>query len=158
MKGKYVKVLSFWLLVALISTFITVMSSCSTRKTTIDKVQKDSLSQISTKIITEEIVKIETKNNIVTDEFTITPLDTCKDFVVNGVTYRNAVLKYKKTKDNTIQVENKKVSNKEVKTQDTKVAINVRKKYIEKPSNPLLNLLWLLIPIAGYLIYRKYGR
>jgi hypothetical protein len=127
-----------------------MLSSCSTRKVVIEEVKKDSLSQISTKIVTEEDIKIETKNDIVTNEFIITPLDTCKDIVVNGITYKNVVLRYKKTKDNTIQVQDIKVAKNELKTQETKVTQNRKVKDIERTSNPFL---LLLIPIGLYLIY-----
>lgn len=138
----------FWLVVIIISA---MLSSCSTRKVIVDNVKKDSLSQISTKIVTEEVVKIE--NNITTDEFTITPLDTCKDVVVNGAKYRNAILSYKKTKDNTIK--NIKVSEEKLKVQDTKVTQNKKVKDTEKTST---SLLWLLlIPIVAYIIYKIYG-
>ena len=149
-------VLSFWLAVLLASIVITLLSSCGTRKVIIDEVKKDSLSQIYTKIVTKEDIKIETKNDITTDEFTITPLDTCKDIVVNGISYRNVVLSYKKTKDNTIQVQDIKVSKKELNVQDTKVTENIKVKHIEKTSNPFL---WLLIPtiilILIYFIWRS---
>ena len=145
-------VITFWLSVALATIVVTMLSSCGTRKVVIDEVKKDSLSQISTKIVTEEVIKIE--NDIVIDEITITPLDTCKDVVVNGITYRNAVLSYKKTKDKTIQ--NIKVSEQKLKVQDTKVTQNRKVKDIERTSN--LILLWLLIPLFMYIIYRFYGR
>ena len=144
-------VLSFWLAVILATISIAMLSSCSTRKVVIEEVKKDSLSQIYTKIETKEDIKIETKNDIVTNEFIITPLDTCKDIVVNGITYRNAILSYKKTKDNTIQVQDIKVSKNELKVQATKVTQNRKVKDIEKTSNPY----WLLlIPIGLYLIYK----
>ena len=147
-------VLTFWLSVALATIVVTMLSSCGTRKVVIDEAKKDSLSQISTKIVTEEVIKIE--NDIVIDEITITPLDTCKDVVVNGITYRNAVLSYKKTKDKTIQ--NIKVSEQKLKVQDTKVTQNRKVKDIERTSNPFLILLWLLVPLFMYIIYRFYGR
>jgi hypothetical protein len=142
--------ITFWLSVLLATIVITMLSSCGTRKVVIDEVKKDSLSQISTKIETKEDIKIE--NDIVIDEITITPLDTCKDIVVNGITYRNAVLSYKKTKDNTIQ--NIKVSEKKLEVQDTKVTQNRKVKDIERTSNPFLILLWLLIPLFAYIIYK----
>ena len=147
-------VLSFWLAVLLASIVITMLSSCGTRKVVIDEVKKDSLSQILTKIVTKEDIKIETKNDIVIDEFTITPLDTCKDIVIDGKTYRNVTINYKKTKDNTIQVQDIKVAKNELKVQDTKVTENRKVKHIEKTSNPFLILLWLLIPLIAYIIYR----
>ena len=138
----------FWLVVIIISA---ILSSCSTRKVIVDNVKKDSLSQIYTKSATKEVVKIE--NNITTDEFIITPLDTCKDVVVNGVKYRNAILSYKKTKDNTVK--SIKVSEEKLKVQDTRVTQSKKVKDIEKTS---FSLLWLLlIPIVAYIIYKIYG-
>jgi len=142
----------FWVYVVVASIVITMLSSCGTRKVIIDEVKKDSVSQIYVKIATKEDIKIETKNDIVTDEFTITPLDTCKDIVVNGITYRNVTINYKKTKDNTIQVQDIKVAKNELKVQDTKVTQNRKVKDITKTSN--LILLWLLIPLIAYIIYR----
>lgn len=144
----------FIVYIVIASTVITMLSSCGTRKVIIDEVKKDSLSQISTKIVTKEDIKIETKNDIITDEFTITPLDTCKDIVIDGKTYRNVVLRYKKTKDNTIQVQDIKVAKDELKTQDTKVTQNRKVKNIERKLNPMMNLLWLLIPLSAYVIYK----
>jgi hypothetical protein len=134
---------------------ISLLSSCGSRKVVIEEVKKDSLSQISTKIVTDEVVKTETKNNVVTDEFTITPLDTCKDIVVNGIKYKNVVLKYKKTKDNSLHTEQKKVSKKEDKKQITKVEVKEDKKKVERESNPFLPFLWLLIPIIIYILWRN---
>lgn len=145
--NKITGALIFWILVLLVTI---VLSSCGTRKVIIDEVKKDSLSQISTKIVTKEDIKIE--NDIVIDEFTITPLDTCKDIVVNGISYRNVILKYKKTKDNSIQ--DIKISEEKLKTQDTKVTQNRKVKDIDRTSNPFLVLLWLLIPLFAYLIYK----
>lgn len=151
---RYKSSIVFWSAVIVASIVITMLSSCGTRKLVIDEVKKDSLSQISTKIVTKEDVKIETKNDIVIDEFTITPLDTCKDIVVNGVTYKNAILSYKKTKDNTIQVQDKKMSKVEDKEQVVKSIIREKKKEVERKLNPMLNLLWLLIPLSAYVIYK----
>ena len=144
-------VITFWLSVTLATISIAILSSCSTRKVVIEEVKKDSLSQIYTKIETKEDIKIETKNDIVIDEFIITPLDTCKDIVVNGITYRNVVLRHINTKDNTIQVQDIKVSKNELKVQDTKVTENRKVKDIERTSYPY----WLLlIPFGLYLIYK----
>jgi hypothetical protein len=151
---RYKSSIVFWLAVVLASVVITMLSSCGTRKVIIDEVKKDSLSQISTKIVTKEDIKIETKNDITTDEFTITPLDTCKDIVIDGKTYRNVVLMYKKTKDNTIQVQDIKVAKNELKVQDTKVTQNRKVKDIERTSNPFIIFLWLLIPLFVYIIYK----
>ena len=140
------KFIVFWLLVTLL---VTILSSCGTRKVTINKVKKDSLSQIYTKIVTKEDIKIETKNDVTIDEFTITPLDTCKDIVIDGKTYKNAVLSYKKTKDNTIQVQDIKVSKNNLKIQETKVSTTEKVKSMERTYEILL----ILIPILLWLYY-----
>ena len=145
-------VITFWFSVALASTIVTLLSSCSTRKVVIEEVKKDSLSQIVTKIVTKEDIKIETKNDIVTNEFIITPLDTCKDIVVNGITYKNVVLRHINTKDNSLHKEDIKVSNIEDKQQTTKVKENTKVKNIEKTSNPIG---YILIIIIIYLVWQN---
>jgi len=136
----------FWICI-LLSTLIVLLTSCSTRKVVIDEVKKDSVSQISVKIATIEDVKIETKNDIVTDEFTITPIDTCKDIVIDGKVYKNVVLAYKKTKDKSIYTEKKIISKIEDKQQSTKVVVKKKKKEVERTS-----LNWLLIVIISLII------
>jgi len=145
-------VLSFWLAVLLATISITMLSSCSTRKVVIEEVKKDSLSQIYTKIETKEDIKIETKNDIVTNEFIITPLDTCKDIVVNGITYKNVVLRHINTKDNSLHKEDIKVSKIEDKQQTIKVKENTKVKNIEKTSNPIG---YILIIIIIYLVWQN---
>ena len=142
----------FWVYVVVASTVITMLSSCGTRKVVIDELKKDSLSQIVTKIVTKEDIKIETKNDIVIDEFIITPLDTCKDIVVNGITYKNVVLRHINTKDNSLHKEDIKVSKIEDKQQTTKVKENTKVKNIEKTSNPIG---YILIIIIIYLVWQN---
>lgn len=145
-------VITFWLSVILATIVITMLLSCSTRKVVIEEVKKDSLSQIYTKIGTKEDIKIETKNDIVIDEFIITPLDTCKDIVVNGITYRNVVLRHINTKDNSLHKEDIKVSKIEDKQQTIKVKENTKVKNIEKTSNPIG---YILIIIIIYLVWQN---
>jgi len=142
----------FLVYVVVASIVITMLSSCGTRKVVIEEVKKDSLSQIYTKIETKEDIKIETKNDIVTDEFIITPLDTCKDIVVNGIRYRNVVLRHINTKDNSLYKEDIKVSKIEDKQQTTKVKENTKVKNIEKTSNPIG---YILIIIIIYLVWQN---
>jgi hypothetical protein len=142
----------FWVYVVVASTVITMLSSCGTRKVIIEEVKKDSLSQIYTKIETKEDIKIETKNDIVIDEFIITPLDTCKDIVVNGITYKNVVLRHINTKDNSLHKEDIKVSKIEDKQQTTKIKENTKVKNIDKTSNPIG---YILIIIIIYLVWQN---
>jgi hypothetical protein len=131
-----------------------VLLSCSSRKVTIQEIKKDSLKQIETKIVTKEETNIAIKNDICIDEFTITPLDTLKDIVVNGITYKNVVLRYKKVKDNSLHIEKKIVSKNELKKELIKTSVKEFKKDIDRKQN-YWNYLWLLlIPLIIYL-YKK---
>ncbi len=132
----------FWIFVLISTIVITMLSSCSSRKVVIDEVRKDSVSQIYTKIATDIVSNVETKNDIITDEITITPLDTCKDIVIDGKTYRNVTINYKKTKDKTIYTEKKIESKIEEKQQSTKTIEKIKKKEIERKS---FNILWIII-------------
>jgi len=122
-----------------------LLTSCSTRKVAIQDVKKDSMSQIVTKIATKEVLDVKNETDIVTDEYTITPIDTCKDIVVNGKTYRNAVLTYKRTKDNSKYTEKKITSKTEDKKENTKVIEKIKNKKIERKS---YNMTWILLIIA----------
>ena len=138
----------------LILLFSILLISCSSRKVIVDTIKKDSLSQIYTKIVTKEDIKIETKNDISIDEFTITPLDSLKDIVINGISYKNVVLRYKKTKDNTLYKEDKKVSKIEDKQQTTKVQVKEKKKEIDKKANYFIILILLFILLLAYMVYK----
>jgi hypothetical protein len=131
----------FWVYV-LASTCVVLLASCSSRKVVIDEVRKDSVSQIVTKIATDIVSNVETKNDIITEELVITPLDTCKDIVIDGKVYKNVVLTYKKTKDKSTYTEKKIESKIEDKQQITKEKTVEKKKEVERKS---INILWIII-------------
>ena len=131
----------FWVYV-LVSTCAVLLASCSTRKVVIDEVKKDSVSQISVKIATNIASNVEAKNDIFIEELTVTPIDTCKDIVIDGKIYKNVVLTYKKTKDKSIYTEKKIASKIEDKQQSTKEKTVEKKKEVERKS---FNILWIII-------------
>ena len=137
----------FWVFVLFSTIAITMLSSCSTRKVVIDEVKKDSVSQISVKIATKEVIDIKNETDIFTEELTVTPIDTCKDIVIDGKVYKNVVLTYKKTKDKSIHTEKKIMSKIEDKKQSTKTVEKLKKKEVERTS-----LNWLLIVIISLII------
>jgi len=132
-----------------------IFFSCGSRKVAIQEIKKDSLKQIETKIVTKEETNIAIKNDIYTDEFTITPLDTLKDIVVNGITYKNVVLRYKKVKDNSLHIEKKIVSKNELKKELTKTSVKEFKKDIDRKQN-YWNYLWLLLIPVCYYLYKRF--
>jgi len=127
---------------------------CGSRKVVIQEIKKDSLKQIETKIVTKEETNIAIKNDIYTNEFTITPLDTLKDIVVNGITYKNVVLRYKKVKDNSLHIKKKTIVKNELKKELTKTSVKEFKKDIDRKQN-YWNYLWLLLIPICYYIYKK---
>jgi len=131
----------FWICV-LVSTLVVLLASCSSRKVVIDEIKKDSVSHIVTKIATKEVLDVKNEADIFIDELVITPLDTCKDIVIDGKVYKNVVLTYKKTKDKSIYTEKKIASKIEDKQQSTKEKTVEKKKEIERKS---FNILWIII-------------
>ena len=132
-----------------------ILFSCGSRKVAIQETKKDSLKQIETKIVTKEETNISIKNDIYTDEFTITPLDTLKDIVVNGITYKNVVLRYKKVKDNSLHIEKKTMLKNEVKKELIKTSVKTFKKDIDRKQN-YWNYLWLLLIPVVYYLYKRF--
>ena len=139
----------------IILLFSILLISCGTRKVSIQEIKKDSLSQISTKIATIELTNLSSKNDIIVDEFIITPLDTCKDIVVNGVTYKNVVLRHINTKDNSLRTQQKIVSKIEDKQQIVKTSYKENKKDIERKQNNFLYFIPILILLLIYFIWRN---
>jgi hypothetical protein len=135
--------------------FSILFISCGTRKVAIQEIKKDSLSQISTKIVTNELTNMSSKNNIIVDEFIITPLDSCKDIVVNGITYKNVVLRHINTKDNSLHTEQKIVSKIEDKQHIVKTSLKENKKDIERKQNNFLYFIPILILLLIYFIWRN---
>lgn len=144
-----------------------VLFSCASRKVDvkIQKVKKDSL--VETKIdLTENKVKdsvVETNINktVYFDEIIIKPIDSLKEFIVEGKTYKNVVLSYKKTKTNTLYNNKLKVSEntlKHVKTESkvkTSSKENIKEKQIDKKANYFIYLWFILGIIIIYLIWRS---
>jgi len=141
--------------------------SCASRKVDIKTtdIKKDSL--IETKIVlTENKVKDSTaetniNKTVYFDEIIIKPLDSCKEFIVEGKTYKNVVLNYKKTKTNTLYNNKVKVSEntlKHVKT-DSKIKTsskeNIKEKKIDKKANYFIYLWFILGIIIIYVIWRS---
>jgi surface polysaccharide O-acyltransferase-like enzyme len=144
-----------------------LLFSCASRKVDIKntEIKKDSL--VETKIVlTENKVKDSTSetniNKIVYfDEIIIKPLDSLKEFIVEGKTYKNVVLSYKKTKSNTLSNNKIKLSEntlKHVKTDSkvkTSVKENIKEKQIDKKANYFVYLWFILGIIIIYLIWRS---
>jgi uncharacterized protein YggL (DUF469 family) len=140
--------------------------SCGSRKVNKTNLEekKDSISVVD--------VKTETKTNENTqesniykidkteDEFIIEPIDTSKEIVVNGKTYKNVKIRHKKTKDNSLHTNQKKVVKNALKQQiiHNKQVVSKRKVFVEKKIEKKESLFkyfyLLLIFILLFIIYR----
>lgn len=142
----------------LILLFLIVLTSCGSRKVQVDKldIKKDSVVETKIAVTTIETKQKTDSTNIVTtidnSEITITPIDTCKEIVVEGKVYKNVVLKIKKNKANTLYTNNKTESNN--KRMDSVATIKVNKTEKVSGKNKTIDkkadyswILWLLLLI-----------
>jgi len=138
--------------------FLIVLTSCGSRKVQVDKldIKKDSVAETKIAVTTIETKQKTDSTNIVTtidnSEITITPIDTCKEIVVDGKVYKNVVLKIKKNKANTLYTNNKTESNN--KRMDSVATIKVNKTEKVSGKNKTIDkkadyswILWLLLLI-----------
>ena len=134
-------------------------TSCASRKVNINKVdsvvKSDSTSVTKQEVVTTQDNHVSVVTN--TDEVEVCPVSDTIPMVVNGITYKNAKLKYKKTKKVLVDTTKIKVSeNVLIQAKVKKSAkIEMVKKDIDKQSN---NWWWLLILLLIALAYYTYKR
>jgi len=131
---------------------------CASRKVTIDKsevaIKSDSIS-------IEKKDSVSTINNNIKivenyEEVEITPEVCGVEMVINGISYKNAVLRYKKSKnehtDTSTKIVSKKASKQVAKKkQENKITKN---KTTDKKANNFV-YFWLLLIPAGMFVYRQ---
>ena len=135
-----------------------LITSCASRKVDVSKTDIKTNTD-STAITKTDSTSIINKNVYFTEnttELEIKPLNDSLPIVIDGTSYFNAVLKYKK--QNKVLVDTSKiiVSKKVLKQvsklkQETK---NIKEKHIDKKANYFVYLWLLLIPVGMY-IYRQ---
>jgi hypothetical protein len=144
-----------------------ILVSCGSRKvnkTTVEE-KKDSTTivDIKTNIETKETTEVNNNSKIdtTTDEVIIEPVDNTKEIVVNGKTYKNVKIRYKKTKDNSLHTNQKKVVKNALKQQikHNKQVVSKRKTFVEKKIDKKESLVkylyFLILFIILYYIYKK---
>ena len=142
---------------------VLILSSCAARKVNVDKV--DSVVKVdSTSVIKQEVVTTQDNHvNITTntDEVEVCPVSDTIPMVVNGITYKNAKIRYKKTKKVLVDTTKIKVAEKTSIEVEVKKDANVKtfKKDIDKKADYTIFFWWLLIllliALAIY-IYNKF--
>jgi hypothetical protein len=128
-------------------------------------IKKDSVAETKVLVTTVETKTKTDSTNIVTtidnSEIIITPIDTCKEIVVEGKVYKNVVLRIKKNKVNTLYTNNKRESNNKRKDSVAVVKVNKtetvsgKNKTIEKEANYWWILWILLLILILYQLWRN---
>jgi len=143
-----------------------VFISCGSRKVNKTRLEekKDSVSvvDVKTEIKTNENTEINnnSKIDICEEEFIIEPIDNTKEIVVNGKTYKNVKIRHKKTKDNSLHTNQKKVSKNALKQQikHSKQVVSTSKVFVEKKIEKKESLIkyfyYILLIILLYIIYK----
>lgn len=139
-------------------TSILLIASCASRKVDV--------SNASVSIKTDSVVVIKTDSSVVTqnnivnteklEEFEIKPLHDSLPIVIDGTSYYNAVIKYKKQNRVLIDTSKKTESKKALKsiTKKKQESKKTKEKSVEKKANYFV-YLWLLIIPIGIIIYRE---
>lgn len=139
---------------------ILLLSSCAARKVNVDKVDSvvkvDSISVTKQEVVTTQDNHVSIVTN--TDEIEVCPVSDTLPMVVNGITYKNAKLRYKKTKKVLVDTTKIKVAKKtSIKVEVKKDAkVKTFKKDIDKESNYTIYFWWILILILLIYIYNRF--
>jgi hypothetical protein len=142
----------------LILIFSLLFISCASRKVDVSK------QQIETKTDSTSVVRIDStsqinKNVYITEntsELEIKPLNDSLPIVIDGTSYFNAVLRYKKSNKVLVDTSKIKVSKNVLKqvSKSKEETKNIKEKTVDKKANYFVYLWILLIPIGMYL-YRQ---
>jgi len=149
------------LLIAIVLALITaiVLTSCGSRK--VQKSETKEQEQKTVKITLETETRVTDNTKIVdtstTDEIEIVPVDNTLPFTVNGKEYKNVKIRHKKSKNNISIAKDVKIQHKAQKEGIVMVKSNriIEVKQTERKESYWW-LLWFLLLIPIYFIYKKY--
>jgi len=139
-----------------------ILTSCGARKVNIDKV--DAVVKTDSVVVTKQELVVTQDNNVNivtdTDELEISPVSDTIPMVVNGITYKNVKLRYKKTKKVLVDETKIKVSEKVLIKANVKKAVEIKtfKKDIDKKANNWWWFLILLLIALGIYAYKRINR
>lgn len=156
-------VITFWLAATLAVIFITMLSSCASRKVAIDKVviKSDSISIIKDTLSIKVVDSSYVKKEAILEDIIIKPIDSCAEFIVDGKVYKNVTITIKKRTNSNIHSKSKKTNLNTSKTQKTAVKTEtiVKKKEIIKKANHIIHLTALLFVILiGFIVYKYHNK
>jgi len=135
------------------------LTSCGSRK--VQKSETKEQEQKTEKITLETETRVTNNTKIVdtstTDEIEIVPVDNTLPFTVNGKKYKNVKIRHKKSKNNISIAKDVKIQHNAKKSG---VVMVKRNKVIEVKQTERKEsywwLLWFLLLIPIYILYKKY--
>ena len=156
-------VIAFWLAAILAGIFITMLSSCASRKVIADKlvIKSDSISIVKDTLSIKVVDSSYVKKEAILEDIVIRPIDSCAEFIVDGKVYKNVTITIKKQTNSNIHSKSKKTNLNTSKTQKTAVKTEtiVKKKEIVKKANYIIHLTALLFVIlVGFIVYKYHNK
>jgi hypothetical protein len=152
----YLILLSF---IIIACVFTLTMTSCSSRKVAKSETKEQEQKTVKISLETETRVTDNTKiiDTSTSDEIEICPVSDTIPMVVNGITYKNVKIRHKKSKNNISVVKDVKVQHNAQKEGVVMVKSNriIEVKQTER-KNSYWWLLWFLLLIPIYFVYKKY--
>ena len=150
-----------FLLIAIVIGLISaiVLTSCGSRK--VQKSETKEQEQKTEKITLETETRVTDNTKIIdtstTDEIEICPVSDTIPMVVNGITYINAKIRRKKSKNNITIAKDVKVQHNAQKSglKTVKRDLIIERKVIDRKQSYWW-LLWFLLLIPAYYVWRKY--
>lgn len=160
MKTNLIDILKILLFALMLSIYVLLFGACGTRKVE-KQINKEQSTSKTHQMIDNDIEKttnVDTKIIDISTEFEVVPIDTSKVLIINGKVFKNAKIRMIH-KDIKTDIQAKEVLKDQTKTA-TKVNVVTKKQtkviHTERKSNPLWNLLWLLIPAAGFVAWKYF--
>ncbi len=156
-------VIAFWVATILAIIFITMLSSCASRKVITDKlvIKSDSISVIKDTLSIKVVDSSYVKKEVILEDIIIKPIDSCAEFIVEGKVYKNVTITIKKQTNSNTHSKSKKTNLNTSKTQKTAVKTEtiVKKKEIIKKANYIIHLTALLFVILiGFIVYKYHNK
>ena len=139
--------------------FAIFFTSCGSRKVQKSETKETEKTEVKTEEKTETKLTDNTKivDSSTSDEIEISPVSDTIPMVVNGITYKNAKIRRKKTKNNISIAKDVKVQHNEEKRalMTVKRDLIIERKVIDRKQS-FWWLLWFLLLIPAYYLWRNY--
>jgi hypothetical protein len=151
--------------------FTLILISCGAKKSHVETtvIKKDSVVESKIEVVVDQTKYVKDSTNIKVDvedsEISITPIDSSKEIIVDGKTYKNVIIKRSKKKitssynNNKAELNNKHVDSSSTNKASKKESTEIKVKDVKR-SQDYLSYFWLilLLIILLYSLWRNKHR